>query len=90
MSLDERFLKASEEVKELSFKPSTTCLLELYSLYKQATVGDCNTGKPNILEFEKKAKWEAWNKQKGLSQDEAKEKYIIKANDLIKQSEKNE
>lgn len=48
------------------------------------------SGKPNILEFEKKAKWEAWNKQKGLSQDEAKEKYIMKANDLIKHGEKNE
>ncbi|KAI4479856.1 PREDICTED: putative acyl-CoA-binding protein [Polistes canadensis] len=90
MSLDEKFTKASEDVKKLSYKPSNACLLELYSLYKQATVGDCDTGKPNILEFEKKAKWEAWNKIKGMSQDEAKEKYITKANELMKLDEKND
>ncbi|XP_043494347.1 putative acyl-CoA-binding protein [Polistes fuscatus] len=89
MSLDEKFTKASEDVKKLSYKPPNACLLELYSLYKQATVGDCDTGKPSILEFEKKAKWEAWNKIKGISQDEAKEKYITKANELMKLDEKN-
>lgn len=40
----QQFNKAAEEVKELSSQPSDADLLELYSLYKQATVGDCNTG----------------------------------------------
>lgn len=39
----QRFNKAAEEVKELRAPASDADLLELYSLYKQATVGDCNT-----------------------------------------------
>ncbi|XP_015182150.1 PREDICTED: putative acyl-CoA-binding protein [Polistes dominula] len=88
MSLDENFTKASEDVKKLSYKPSNASLLELYSLYKQATVGDCDTDRPNVWEFEKKAKWDAWNKLKGMSQDTAKENYITKANELMKADEK--
>lgn len=39
----QKFKKAAEEVKELSAPASDADLLELYSLYKQATIGDCNT-----------------------------------------------
>jgi diazepam-binding inhibitor (GABA receptor modulator, acyl-CoA-binding protein) len=42
-------------------------LLILYSLYKQGTVGDCNTEKPGFLDFKGKAKWEAWNERKGTT-----------------------
>lgn len=41
----QKFKKAAEEVKELSAPASDADLLELYSLYKQATIGDCNTCK---------------------------------------------
>ena len=44
-SPQQAFLKAAEEVKNLSGKPSNDDMLEIYSLYKQATVGDCNTGR---------------------------------------------
>lgn len=40
----EAFQKAAEEVKQLKAKPSDAEMLEIYSLYKQATVGDVNTG----------------------------------------------
>lgn len=40
----ELFEKAAEEVKNLQTKPQNTELSELYSLYKQATVGDVNIG----------------------------------------------
>lgn len=40
----ELFEKAAEEVKNLQTKPQNTELTELYSLYKQATVGDVNIG----------------------------------------------
>lgn len=39
-----QFEKAAEDVKNLKSTPSDNDLLELYGLYKQATVGDCNTG----------------------------------------------
>ena len=38
------FLKAAEEVKTFKTEPSDPDKLELYGFYKQATVGDCNTG----------------------------------------------
>lgn len=38
------FEDAAEAVKNLKAKPSDEELLELYALFKQATVGDCNTG----------------------------------------------
>merc|ERR1712193_354813 len=56
-------------------------LKEIYALYKQATVGDVNVDRPGMLDFKGKAKWDAWNGKKGMSQDDAKAKYV----DLAKQ-----
>ncbi|KAK2561250.1 Acyl-CoA-binding protein [Acropora cervicornis] len=42
--MSEAFLKAAEEVKTFKTEPSDSDKLELYAFYKQATVGDCNTG----------------------------------------------
>ena len=46
-------------------------LLQLYSLFKQATVGDVNTDRPGMLDFKGKAKWDAWEKVKGKSKEDA-------------------
>lgn len=83
MSLDEEFNEAATSVKELASQPSDTDLLVLYALYKQATVGDCNTARPGMLDFKGKAKWDAWNEKKGLDQDTAKKEYIEKVRALI-------
>jgi len=83
MSFDEKFNKAAEEVKELASSPADADLLELYALYKQATVGDCNTTRPGFMDFKGKAKWDAWDGRKGLAQDAAKEQYIAKVASLI-------
>ncbi|XP_023706414.1 acyl-CoA-binding protein [Cryptotermes secundus] len=84
MSLDERFNKAAEDVKNLNATPNEEELLELYALYKQSLVGDVNTPRPGgLLDFKGKAKWDAWNEKKGISQDEAKEAYIAKVQLLI-------
>lgn len=40
--------------------------LTIYGLYKQATVGDCNTPKPSMMDFVGKSKWNAWNTNKGM------------------------
>merc|ERR1719445_1309677 len=34
------------------------------------------------MDFKGKAKWDAWNGKKGMSQDDAKQKYIDLANTL--------
>jgi diazepam-binding inhibitor (GABA receptor modulating acyl-CoA-binding protein) len=83
MSLDEQFNKAAEEVKELASQPADADLLELYALYKQATIGDCNTSRPGMLDFKGKAKWDAWNGKKGMSLEEAKKLYIEKVEALL-------
>lgn len=38
------------------------------SLSFQATEGPCNSPKPGMLDFVKKAKWDAWNSLGNLSQ----------------------
>lgn len=42
--LKAKFDVAAEEVKQLKTKPADEEMLQVYSLYKQATVGDVNTG----------------------------------------------
>ena len=46
------------------------------------TVGDCNTSRPGMMDFKGKAKWDAWNAKKGVSQDDAKAQYIDLANKM--------
>ncbi|SGY79161.1 BQ5605_C008g05060 [Microbotryum silenes-dioicae] len=50
--------------------------LLLYSVYKQATEGDIKVPRPGILDVLGKAKWDAWNKKKGLSPEEAERLYV--------------
>uniref|UniRef100_A0A2M4C4Q1 Putative acyl-coa-binding protein n=1 Tax=Anopheles marajoara TaxID=58244 RepID=A0A2M4C4Q1_9DIPT len=83
MSLEQDFEKAVEDVKVLKTTPADADLLEIYGLYKQATVGDCNTEKPGFLDFKGKSKWEAWNGRKGTSQEAAKQAYVEKVRQLI-------
>lgn len=40
----QKFNEAAEKVKNLKTRPNDEELKELYGLYKQATVGDINTG----------------------------------------------
>ncbi|XP_029168504.1 putative acyl-CoA-binding protein [Nylanderia fulva] len=83
MSLDERFENAALAVKELAAQPEDEDLLELYALYKQSIIGDCNTDRPGMLDFKGKAKWDAWNSRKSMGQETAKEQYIAKVEALI-------
>ncbi|GAB0100887.1 acyl-CoA-binding protein [Sergentomyia squamirostris] len=85
MGLKEDFDKAAEDVKKLKASPSNEDLLELYALFKQASVGDCNTAKPGMLDFKGKAKWEAWNAKQGVGTDDAMKQYIEKVTKLIEE-----
>lgn len=79
----QQFDKAAEDVKILKETPSNDQLLEIYALFKQATVGDVNTEKPGFLDFKGKAKWDAWSHKAGTSVDKAKQDYVNKVNELI-------
>ncbi|KAG8905119.1 hypothetical protein FRC01_008472 [Tulasnella sp. 417] len=50
--------------------------VHFYKYYKQATIGDCNTTKPGMLDFTGKAKWNAWDSVKGTSKEDAENKYV--------------
>ena len=51
-------------------------MLELYALFKQANVGDVNTARPGMMDFNGKAKWDAWKKVEGMSKEDAMDKYV--------------
>ncbi|XKL60518.1 hypothetical protein PGB90_007575 [Kerria lacca] len=80
---DVNFDKAVEDVKNLKQSPKDDELLEIYALFKQATVGDVNTAKPGLFDLKGKAKWEAWNGKKGMSVADAKEAYVTLVNKLV-------
>lgn len=71
------FEQAVSESKSLSDRPSNDTLLQLYSLYKQATEGDVSAGPPaNPFDFVAKAKYEAWAGLKGKTKDAAMKEYV--------------
>jgi diazepam-binding inhibitor (GABA receptor modulator, acyl-CoA-binding protein) len=77
MDLNAQFEQAVADSKTLSDRPSNDTLLQLYSLYKQATEGDVNIDPPaNPFDFVSKAKYEAWAGLKGKTKDMAKQEYV--------------
>ncbi|NXB82206.1 ECI2 isomerase, partial [Donacobius atricapilla] len=77
------FQKAQEQLKLLKKDPGNETKLKLYALFKQATEGPCNAPKPGMLDFIKKAKWDAWNSLGSLSQDDARQKYADLVSSLV-------
>jgi acyl-CoA-binding protein len=63
---------------EGDFKPSNEMKLEFYALYKQGTEGDVSGKRPGMMDFVGRAKYDAWEKCKGMSKDDAMQKYIDK------------
>jgi diazepam-binding inhibitor (GABA receptor modulator, acyl-CoA-binding protein) len=83
MELKELFEQAAADSKTLPERPSNDTLLQLYSLFKQATVGDVNTDPPsNPFDFVNKAKYEAWLSLKGKSRETAMKEYTDLVNKL--------
>jgi len=78
MNLKENFETAVKESKELTKRPDNDTLLQLYSLYKQATEGDIdpNTPVPNMFDFVNKAKYDAWKNLTGTTSETAMQDYI--------------
>jgi diazepam-binding inhibitor (GABA receptor modulating acyl-CoA-binding protein) len=77
MDLKNQFEQAVTDSKTLPDRPSNDTLLQLYSLYKQATEGDVNADPPaNPFDFVAKAKYEAWASLKGKTKDAAMKEYV--------------
>jgi diazepam-binding inhibitor (GABA receptor modulating acyl-CoA-binding protein) len=76
MTLQARFEEALTASKNLPERPDNMTLLEIYALYKQSTAGDVDGERPGFTDMVGRAKFDAWAGVKGLSKDEAMEKYI--------------
>jgi diazepam-binding inhibitor (GABA receptor modulating acyl-CoA-binding protein) len=82
------FEKAAQQIRDSAqLAPTITMNDEehalIYGLYKQGTVGDINHEKPGMLDFKGKANWEAWNKLKGKSKEQAQAEYVELARSLL-------
>ena len=74
--LNADFEAAVANSKKLAQRPDNSTLLKIYGLYKQATTGDVTEKKPGFGDMVGRAKWDAWNGQKGTSSDDAKRQYV--------------
>ncbi|GAB3396893.1 acyl-CoA-binding protein [Massilia agilis] len=81
MSLQEQFAQAQIDSKNLSERPDNMTLLKIYALYKQGSSGDVTGERPGFTDMIGRAKYDAWDQLKGMSQDEAMQQYI----DLIEE-----
>ncbi|KAK6498913.1 hypothetical protein TWF481_011483 [Arthrobotrys musiformis] len=70
------FEAAAAAANAFTKKPTQDELLKLYGLFKQANVGDVNTERPGMMDFQGKYKWDAWKSEEGKSQEEAEAEYI--------------
>ena len=75
-SLDTDFDAAATTSKTLRKAPDNDTLLALYSLYKQATVGDVSGTRPGALDMINRAKFDAWTARKGTGREDAMKAYI--------------
>ncbi|KAL1921282.1 uncharacterized protein VTP21DRAFT_10998 [Calcarisporiella thermophila] len=77
---DYKFQCALTIIQELSpngpLQPTNDEKLQLYGLYKQAMLGDCQGTRPSMWDLVGRAKWDAWNRFRGIGQDAAKTRYV--------------
>jgi len=78
----EAFENAVKNSQSLKSKPSNDILLQLYSLFKQATEGDVTGERPGGFDFKGAAKFDSWAAQKGKSKEDAEQQYIELVNKL--------
>lgn len=76
--IENKFNRAAKFLQSNVDKIDQSLLLECYGLYKQATVGKCNTKKPGIFNLQQKSKWNAWNNLGEMEKQIAMESYIEK------------
>jgi acyl-CoA-binding protein len=84
MALEDDFRSAQERVKTLTTRPSNDTLLELYSLFKQATEGDVQGKRPGMLDIKGRAKYDAWAGRKGLGREAAMQQYVALVERLVR------
>ena len=73
---EEAFEQAAVAAKSLPERPDDNTMLQVYALYKQGSAGDVQGNKPGFFDFVGAAKYEAWEKLKGISEEDARNQYV--------------
>ncbi len=76
LTLVERFEAANKAFAAVAGKYPDDVKLRFYGLFKQSTVGDVNTKRPWAMDFTGRAKWDAWDKLRGLTTTDAMTAYV--------------
>ena len=66
-TLKSKFEQAVADSKKLPKRPDNQTLLQIYALYKQATMGDATGKRPGFTDLVGRAKWDAWKAVEGKS-----------------------
>ena len=74
--LEAQFQAAAQQAQQLPARPDNETLLQLYALYKQATVGDAAGKRPGRFDLVGRAKYDAWSGLTGLSRADAMQRYV--------------
>jgi acyl-CoA-binding protein len=82
--LNKKFERAAKDAQNLKKRPSDEDMLRLYALYKQASSGDVGGDRPGAFDFVGRAKYDAWARLKGTTQDKARQSYV----DLVERLKK--
>ncbi|MDB5269242.1 MAG: hypothetical protein JWP58_2282 [Hymenobacter sp.] len=92
MDINAQFQAAAEQVNNLPGDVAAKHMTELYGLYKQATEGDVNMKNDEVDASAadqasgpaglSQAQWDSWNQFKGVSEEEAKQRYVAKTAEI--------
>ncbi|MCI1188886.1 acyl-CoA-binding protein [Hymenobacter sp. DH14] len=92
MDLNAQFQAAADKVNNLPGDVAAQHMTELYGLYKQATEGDVNMKNDEVDASAadqasgpaglSQAQWDSWNQFKGVSEEEAKRRYVARTNEI--------
>lgn len=82
--LQTQFETAAAEAQQLAKRPDNDTMLKLYALYKQATKGNVSGKRPGFTDPVGRAKYDAWAKMRGRSQEAAMQQYVALVEQLKK------
>ncbi|CAF1014339.1 unnamed protein product [Adineta ricciae] len=85
--LEERFNRAVTTIQNLPadgiIQPSNLTKLIFYGLYKQALLGPCKEARPSVFNYVSRAKWEAWDRCRTMTKEQAMLAYIDEIRKII-------
>lgn len=82
---EDEFTRYVTMSKTLKDDPGNEAKLQLYALYKQATVGANNTPKPGAMDIVGKYKWTAWSNLGQMTKEDARKEYISTVQKLVQE-----